>query len=126
MWHQFRDGLLDLLRSPLGTLCLILLALAAIGSGIWLIAARRLPSWCKGFLKWPLGDAVTPRVTLIYGWACIAAGIGLAVVTLALRPTSRELRLGLAILALAVAITSAALIVWSTVLSRRTLSLPSG
>jgi hypothetical protein len=119
VWHQFRDALLELLRTPVGTLCLLLLALVAVGFGIWLTAARRLPAWCNGLLKWPLGDSVTPKVTLIYGSACIVAGIGLAIVALAVRILSTASTLDLAMVALAFAIASSALIVWSTVLSRR-------
>jgi hypothetical protein len=125
VWHQSRDAFLDVLRTPVGTTCLILLALVAIGLGVCLIVMRRLPAWVRGPLKWPLGHSVTPRVLVIYGSAGIVAGVGLAIVTFALRSSSRELVLELAILALVLAAASATLTIWSLVLSRQAPRLTS-
>lgn len=121
--RQLPHILLDLLRTPVGTSLLMLLALLGIGLGIWVIAKRRIPKWWRGALRWPLGDAVSPKAAHIYGWAGILAGIGLVVVTLALYPSSTTVRLELAMVALVIEIASSVLIVWSSVLSRQDLRL---
>jgi hypothetical protein len=43
--------------------------------GGWLIAKARLPSWAKGFWKWPLGDNLTLAVVRTMGWANVLAGL---------------------------------------------------
>jgi hypothetical protein len=53
---------------------LVIAAVFAFSSGGWLIAKGRLPSWAKGFWKWPLGDNLTPAVVRTMGWANVLAG----------------------------------------------------
>jgi hypothetical protein len=43
--------------------------------GGWLIAKAGLPSWAKGFWKWPLGDNITPAIVRTMGWANVLAGL---------------------------------------------------
>ena len=57
----------------LGVLAL-LMGLASIPFGIWLLKASRLPAWMKGIWKWPLGNNVTPTVIHLQGWAFELAG----------------------------------------------------
>jgi hypothetical protein len=98
---------------------LLMLALAVIGFGVWIIACRRLPSWVKGPLRWPLGDVVTPRIAVIVGWASAIAGVGLVIVTSAVRTSPSQLGFDLTVGASVLAVISSVLMAWSTVQSRK-------
>ena len=75
MAYEISHAILELLRTSVGTACLLILALVGIGFGVWIIASGRLPSWVKGPFRWPLGDAVTPRIAVVVGWASAIAGL---------------------------------------------------
>ena len=119
MARQFSHAILELLRTPAGTACLILIAVATVGFGTWLIGTRRLPDWMRGPLYWPLGDIRTPQIAQIYGWAGVAAGIGLVVVTWAIHVSPTAGRYELFGLAAVLACASAILTAKSIVVSRR-------
>jgi hypothetical protein len=55
---------------------LVVAGIFAYSLGGWLIAKGRLPSWAKGFWKWPLGDDLTPAVVRTMGCANLLAGFG--------------------------------------------------
>ncbi len=54
---------------------------STIPFGAWLIAKSRLPSWMRGFWKWPLGENLSPEVAYWQGWAGVVVGAA-ALVTL--------------------------------------------
>jgi hypothetical protein len=59
---------------PALSILALLMGLASIPVGIWLLKASRLPAWMKGIWKWPLGDNVTPPVIHLQGWAGVLVG----------------------------------------------------
>jgi hypothetical protein len=53
---------------------LVIAGIFAFSLGGWMIANGRLPSWAKGFWKWPLGENLTATVVRTTGWANVLAG----------------------------------------------------
>ena len=54
---------------------LVLGAGSTIPFGAWVIAKSRLPSWMRVIWKWPLGDNLSPEVTVWQGWAGVSVGV---------------------------------------------------
>jgi len=42
--------------------------------GAWMIAKSRLPSWARGFWKWPMGDNLSATVAKQLGLALLLVG----------------------------------------------------
>jgi hypothetical protein len=100
----------------LGALVL-LMGLASIPFGIWLLNASRLPTWMKGIWKWPLGDNVTRAVLRLQGWAYVLIGAGALVASVEVwSPHVTAVFVGLVGMFLAGAASFA--FVWSVGLSR--------
>lgn len=125
MARQFSHSTLELLRTAAGTSCLILIALVTLGFGVWMIVARRFPGWMRGPLRWPYPDVVKPAIALMCGWGCVASGVGLMVVTLAMRQAGTGFPLALVSVAGVLAVASAFVLVLSYIWSRRTARLDS-
>jgi hypothetical protein len=121
--RQFSHSTLELLRTAAGTSCLILIALVTVGFGVWVIVGRGFPGWMRGPLRWPYPDVVKPAIALMCGWACVASGVGLMVVTLGMRQAGTGFPLALVSLAGVLAVASALLLVLSYIWSRRTARL---
>jgi hypothetical protein len=54
---------------------LILSGVALLGLGAWLLLKSRVPSWCTGIWKWPLGDNLSPSVARLMGWSALLVGV---------------------------------------------------
>ena len=64
--------------------------------GVSVLLTSRLPTWMKGWIKWPLGDNLSPEVVRLFGFANVligASSLVLAALVLALPGllTSRDL-----------------------------------
>jgi hypothetical protein len=49
--------------------------LMLFGLGSWVLLKSRVPSWCRGIWKWPLGDNLSPTVARLMGWSALLVGV---------------------------------------------------
>jgi hypothetical protein len=71
---------------------ILICAAISIPMGAWMIAQSRLPSWAKGFWKWPMGENLSATVARQLGVALLLVGAAcLVLVVVVLRMPLHDL-----------------------------------
>jgi hypothetical protein len=66
------------------TVLMFAFAASSIPFGAWMLFTSRWPAWMTGWLKWPLGDHLSPRVIRLQGWSYVFIGEASLVLTVLL------------------------------------------
>ena len=66
------------------TVLMFACAAASIPFGAWMLFTSRWPAWMRGWLRWPLGDHLSPRVIRLQGWSYVFIGEASLVLTVLL------------------------------------------
>jgi hypothetical protein len=112
-------AILEILRTQIGTAALSAMVGGMVGLGLFELKARRMPSWMKGWLAWPLGAVITDRIVLMQGSAAINLGLSLAVLTLQLHFGQGSIHVVLLAVTAALWILGTTYWGWSAILSHR-------
>ena len=56
-------------------IALMVSGVTLFGFGAWLLLKSRVPSWCTGVWKWPLGDNLSPTVARLMGSSALLVGV---------------------------------------------------
>jgi len=56
----------------------------SIPLGVWMLATERWPSWMRGFMKWPVGDHISPSVISLEACSYVLVGTASLLLTILL------------------------------------------
>jgi len=63
---------------------MVVCAGSSIPMGMWILITSRWPSWLRGWMRWPLGNQLSPQVVRLQGWSYVFVGSASAVLAVLL------------------------------------------